>query len=432
MNHRIWINEGAAPSRTEPFHKAPTPSRSRFGSPLTTGSPFPNRERERPVSSILSVETWLLTPVPAPVVPGSTFGGTPLLLTFGAAQQLQGTRQLTITPRDLDDTTAIYNILYRHLFDRHRDLDLPTSFLIDASGNIVKIYQGPLNPARVEQDVRHIPQTTAERLARALPFPGNSTTYEFGRNNLSLGSAFFERGYFHQAEASFRLALDDDPSSAEAQYGLGSVYLKQEKPSEARASFEQALKLNASYPDTRPNAWNNLGLLATREGRTGYAIASFEEALRLNPSHWIALENLGNAYRQQKRWPEALETLQRAVAARPQDPEANYSLAMVYAQMDDTPHADEYLARALEIRPAYPEALNNRGVLYLRTQRRDAAVGSFEECIRVAPGFDQSYLNLARVYAIEGNREKARAVLLKLLKQHPGHPQAQQALDQLR
>jgi Flp pilus assembly protein TadD len=59
-------------------------------------------------------------------------------------------------------------------------------------------------------------------------------------------------------------------------------------------------------------------------------------------------------------------------------------------------------------------------------------VRSFEESIRVAPGFDQAYLNLARVYAIEGNKEKSRSVLLELLKQHPGHAQAQQALDQLR
>ena len=102
----------------------------------------------------------------------------------------------------------------------------------------------------------------------ALPFPGNADTYEFGRNNLSLGSAFFQRGYYDQAEASFQRALRDDPSSAEAHYGLGSVYLKQEKNAEAQASFEQAVKLTASYPDTVPNAWNNLGLLATREGRT--------------------------------------------------------------------------------------------------------------------------------------------------------------------
>ena len=405
VNHRVWVQEGAAPSRIEPFQRPAVPSQS-----LQPAKILP-----------ATIETWLLAPVPAP---DFTPTGTPVLLHL-----FDETRKaLTVS----DDTAAIYNILYRYLFDRHRDLTLPTSFLIDAQGNIVKVYQGPISPRGVEQDFKRIPQTTAQRLALALPFPGNSETYEFGRNNLSLGSAFFQRGYYDQAAASFQLALRDDPSSAEAQYGLGSVYLKQNKNVEARASFEQALKLTANYPDTAPNSWNNLGLLATREGRTADAVGYFQEALRASPDYWIALENLGNAYRQQKRWDEARATLERAAAARPQDPEANYSLAMVYAQTDDTDRAYQYLQNALRLRPDYPEALNNLGVLYLRTRRRDDAVAKFEECIRVAPSFDQAYLNLARVYSLEGARDKGRAVLLDLLKQHPGHALAHKALDELR
>ena len=405
VNHRVWVQEGAAPSRIEPFQRSAVPSQSSQAAKILPAT----------------LETWLLAPVPAPDFAPT---GTPVLL------QLFDEKRKAMTVSD--DTAAIYNILYRYLFDRHRDLTLPTSFLIDAQGNIVKVYQGPISPRGVEQDFKRIPQTTAQRLALALPFPGNSETYEFGRNNLSLGSAFFQRGYYDQAAASFQLALRDDPSSAEAQYGLGSVYLKQDKNVEARASFEQALKLTANYPDTAPNSWNNLGLLATREGRTADAVGYFQEALRASPDYWIALENLGNAYRQQKRWDEARATLERAAAARPQDPEANYSLAMVYAQTDDTDRAYQYLLNALRLRPDYPEALNNLGVLYLRTRRRDDAVAKFEECIRVAPSFDQAYLNLARVYSLEGARDKARAVLLDLLKQHPGHALAQKALDELR
>jgi TolA-binding protein len=40
-------------------------------------------------------------------------------------------------------------------------------------------------------------------------------------------------------------------------------------------------------------------------------------------------------------------------------------------------------------------------------------------------------LNLARVYAIEDATEKARAVLLELLKQRPGHEQAKTMIEQL-
>jgi Flp pilus assembly protein TadD len=407
INHRVWVDEGGVPSRVEPFKKYQS---------------APSSQPHAPETVPATIETWLLAPVPAPVLP--LRGGKPTLfqLEFDQARQVMSVSE---------DAAAVYNILYRYIFDRHRDLTLPTSFLIDANGDIVKVYQGSVNARRVEEDISRIPQTSEQRLALSLPFAGNSETYEFGRNHLSLGSAFFQGGYYNQAEASFRLALRDDPSSAEAHYGLGSVYLKQENIADARASFEQVLKLTANYPDTGPNAWNNLGLLATREGRITEAIDYFQGALRLNPDFWIALENLGNAYRQQKRWDEARSALERAVALRPQEPEANYSLAMVYAQTGDTGRASQYLQKALTLRPAYPEALNNLGVLYLRTRRRNDAVAKFEECIRVAPGFDQSYLNLARVYALEGEREKARAVLLDLLQQHPAHKQAQQALDQL-
>src|SRR3989454_12793771 len=150
--------------------------------------------------------------------------------------------------------------------DWSSDVALPTSFLIDEKGDIVKVYQGPINSEHVEQDFRHIPQTTAEQLAKALPFPSDTDALDFPRNYLSYGSVFFQRGYYDQAGAAFEHALHDNPESAEALYGLGSVYLNQQKTAEARESFERATKLRASYPDTLANSWNNLGLLSARDG----------------------------------------------------------------------------------------------------------------------------------------------------------------------
>jgi tetratricopeptide (TPR) repeat protein len=469
-NHRIWVEEGSPLLRIEPF-LIPSPWSAR-------SSPAPSSAKPLPVT----VETWLLAPVPAPefslperhgqLVSLSARRGKPVLLYFWSASSsisrddleqfeklhsrwaAEGLQLLTINLdaaqdaemyKQLDsfsqfsfpvliatqDLISIYNLLYRYLFDRHRDLSLPTSFLLDEEGAIVKVYQGAIPPGHFGDDFKNIPQTDSQRLARALPFPGLHATYSFGRNYLSLGSVFFERGYPDQAEAFFRLALKDDPSSAESLYGIGSVYLQQKKDREARESFERSIQLHASYPGTLPNAWNNLGILSAREGNTAAAIEYFQRALQIDPAHPIALLNLGNAYRQQKDGEEAKRTLQKALDLSPDDPEVNYSLGMVYAQLDDAARSYDFLKKALSLRPNYPEALNNLGVLCLRTRRPQEAIASFEESIRVAPAYDQSYLNLARVYALEGDKKKARAVLLELLEQHPDHPQAKQELLEL-
>ena len=369
------------------------------------------------------VETWLLVPVPAPDT--SAIRG-PRLVCIG--QDIPNATALDPT----SDAAAAYNIIFRFLFDRHRDMPVPTSFLIDSGGDIVKVYQGAISAGAVANDISHLPTTAKERIAKALPFPGVSTTYEFARNYLSYGSVFFQRGYFAEAGTYFRLAVRDDPASAEALYSVGSAALKLGDTAAARDNFERAAKLPGSYLETRPNALNNLGLLATREARTEEALKYFQEAVQLHPEHVVGLKNLGNAFRQLKRWDEAKHSLERALTLDPEDPELHYSLGMVFAQTGDSLRAYESLSRALELRPAYPEALNNLGILYLRTQRRDEAVAVFEECIRVAPEFDQSYLNLAAVHRIEGHPDQARSVLAALLKQHPEHAAGRKAMEELR
>ena len=478
INHRIWVKEGAEPFRTEPFK--PGRRQNPFPKVVQTGEPLPDK-----------VETWLLVPVPTPAfsLPDVTgkvrsvkdFKGRPVVVHFWTTQSLECQAQMSaleetyphwsgqgwdllalnvdtsIPPgpqeeaapterldlflqrhrfsfpilRGSEDIAAIHNILFRQLFDRHRDMALPTSFLINEEGYIVKVYQGRLDPAHVQQDVRRIPKSDAERLARALPFPNPHQTLSFGRNHLSSGALFYQRGYLDQAEVFFRLALENDPSSAEALYGIGSAYLNQNKNAAAREMFEKCVTLQPTYPDTLPDAWNNLGVLATREGKMSVAIENFQKALTVNPQHLLSLDNLGNAYRLQKRWDEARRVLERALASAPDDAEANYSLGMVFAQTGDNSAAYDHLQRALKARPDYPEALNNLGILYIVTHRRDDAVASFEKCIQVAPAFDQAYLNLARIYALENNPDRARDILSELLKQHPDHPQARQMLEKL-
>ena len=125
------------------------------------------------------------------------------------------------------DVAGVYNIVYRYLFDRRRDLALPTSFLIDQDGMIVKVYQGMLNSERLatilREDLRSAPRTRADRIRKALPLAGTLYDETFQRNDFTYGVAFFQHGYLDQAEASFKQVIAAKPERPRSSLQSGNA-----------------------------------------------------------------------------------------------------------------------------------------------------------------------------------------------------------------
>jgi Flp pilus assembly protein TadD/peroxiredoxin len=465
VNNRIEIAEGSARFVAKPF-ASPT-SAYRHAGPPPKVEPLPSQ-----------VDTWLLEPLKAPEfslpdLAGNmrelkSFRGGFVLLNFWATtvplcgDQLRvlhqyrsalAASQLGILAVNVDDTgdlgtarsfanqealsfpvlfasedvAGIYNIIYRYLFDRRRDLTIPTSFLLDREGMILKVYQGPVNPQSLLEDVRSVPTTAADRMQKAIPPGGVLYQGAFLRNDFTYGVALFQHGYLEQAAESFQQVVAAKPDDPEGYYNLGTLNLKRNEFQEARHDLEQALKLRPNYPE----AWNNLGMIAAQEGHPEEGIQHFQQALLLRPGYAVALLNLGNVYRRQGSFEKAHDCLAHALEIQPDDPEINYSVGMLYAQENQMQRASEYLQKAIDLRPGYPEALNNLGVLFVRSQDYSKAEEQFKTCIHLVPDFDQSYLNLARLYAMRGDREKARKVVLELLRAQPQNPGAKQALEML-
>ena len=444
-DHRIEVEEGSAAFLAKPF-AAPAAAYSQ-AEPSPELEPLPSQ-----------VATWLIEPLRAPAfslpdLAGKTrelqeFHGSVVLLNFWATtsppsgeqlrsfhrrRSLLADSQVRIVAINIDgaddvskarsfamreglafpvlfateDVAGIYNIIYRYLFDRRRDLAIPTSFLLDREGMIVKVYQGPIDIEELLEDVRSIPATAADRIRKALPFGGRLYQGAFSRNDFTYGVAMFQHGYLDEAAASFQQVILAKPNDAEGYYNLGTLSLQRHDFPQARQYLEQTLKLRPNYPE----AWNNLGMMAAQEGNAAEAIQNFRQSLLLRPRYATALLNLGNVYRRQGDFANAQECLTHALEIQPDDPDANYSLGMFYAQQNQLSRAADLLQKAAELRPDYPEALNNLGVLYVREQEYAKAEEQFKNCIRVNPKFDQAYLNLARLYVMQNDKEKARGVL---------------------
>ncbi len=464
-NHRIEVEEGKAAFIAKPF--SATTAAYTEASPPPAQQPLPAR-----------TATWLLQPLRAPEfsLPDLTntqralkdYRGECVLLCFWSLAAPLSMEQLKLLHRrraslaadrvtvlaiNLDDPAqasearayarreaisfpvlfateeiaGIYNLIYRYLFDRRRDLGIPTAFLLDRDGMIVKLYQGGIDPDAVCDDAKSIPATAAQRQRKALPFPGTIYQSAFQRNDFTYGVAMFQHGYLDEAAASFEQVIAQKPDYAEGYYNLGTLRLQRRDFPAARRYLEQALKLRPNYPE----AWNNLGMMAAQQGQADDAVRSFQQSLLLRPDYATALLNLGNVYRRQGNFDQAQKSLTRALEIQPDDPETNYSLGMFYAQQNQLDRAAGFLEKAIGLRPDYAEAINNLGVLYVREQDYARAEQQFRDCIRVSPSFDQAYLNLARLYMMQNDKARATAVLEDLLRLEPENANAKQAMDAL-
>ncbi|MBW8870159.1 MAG: ASPIC/UnbV domain-containing protein, partial [Acidobacteriales bacterium] len=268
------------------FEKLPVSSRIRIeeGNSTFHSEPFSVQVDHGPSGSIsseeslpVSSETWLIQPLKAPGfkladVDGvehslDQLHGNPVLLTFWATSSDESLRQLKhlqasasvleqsplkIIALNVDDpdrigdarkavvpsqrtatvlfaseeVAGIYNILYRHLFDRQRDLPIPLSLLLDGDGMIVKVYQGFADASRFVSDSGSIPKDQQTRMRRALPFPGLLVQDAFERNDFSYGVALYQHGFLDQAAAAFQQVIEAKPDSANAYYNLGTLNLR--------------------------------------------------------------------------------------------------------------------------------------------------------------------------------------------------------------
>jgi Tfp pilus assembly protein PilF/peroxiredoxin len=464
LNHRAWIEEGREVARSEPFRTAS----------VTTTPVRADALANRP--DAVDTGIWLYQPFPGPDfrlqgVDGqeyslSAFAGRPALVCFWAtwappsretiaelsrqraALTAAGASILTLSVDAPEDAAKVkaatqnlglpvmvadaevagtYNTLHRYLFDRREDMNLPTVFLVSAKGEIVKVYKSRTALAEVVQDVGKIEVPAAERLSRAIPFPGAFYASVGDRSYFQYGLELSEQGFDTAALVAFEHVAQANPSAITF-YNLGTLYMKGGRASQATGAFERALQLKPDYADAN----NSLGALLAQSGQVPAAIERFRAALKAKPDFPDALNNLGFALFQTGEAAQAFELYQKALTLRPDFPEALNNLGIFFGRQRDLDRALTYFQQAVDARSDYGEAANNLALVLAARGETDKAVAVLQRLLRENPTFESAYVTLCRMYLKAGRRQEAIQILEQVLQRNPTHPVALQLLREIK
>lgn len=326
-----------------------------------------------------------------------------------------------------EKASHVFDVFHRYLFDRRRDMRLPSALLLDDGNKIVRVYEGAVNTADLIADCHQIPRSAEQRLRLGLPFPGRYYSGELHRNYFTYGVAYLQYEHYDEAQAAFEQSIQHSQNNPAAYYDLGLIALNKGQFAEARGRLEKAVELDPANAD----AWNNLGVAMGQLGDQEQARRCFERALDRQPGHLVAVQNMVKLLRYQNRPQEARAVLLKAVETDPRQAEFHNELGQLLVEGGELDAASAEFEKAVGLEPSNPEMLNDLGVALMQKGDGERAMQAFEKCARLAPNFGLAVLNMATLYLSAGKAEKAHEVLSDFLRRNPENKDIREALKEV-
>jgi len=180
----------------------------------------------------------------------------------------------------------------------------------------------------------------------------------------------------------------------------------------------------------------NYGRALREVGRLDEAVAAYKRALAVPPEpwregkdHYIAYNNLGNVYVDQKRYQEALESFHQAAQIRPDSPTVLYNLGKTYEKMGAWEEAVKAYKKILSTQHSFPhllfpDILFKLSEIYYAHGQLARSEDCLQQAIRMKPDFAEAYLNLADIHLARGEHGQAVRLYDRVVSLRPGFAEA--------
>ncbi len=247
-----------------------------------------------------------------------------------------------------------------------------------------------------------------------------------GQEALDEGVAKYKVGSYKDALASFRRAVDLDPSLTKAWENLGWAQHRLGDDRDALRVWQTVLKLEPA----NVACWNAVGEVQLARGAWGDARSAFLNSLALEPDQPDVGLRLGQAYEKLDRLDEAAAQYRAILERRPGDSKATTRLADLEESRGDLSTAEEVLRAGLArssdsgdaITTRLARVIAKRGDEAYRAGWFDEAAGAYREAVSLDSARASYLANLGWAERRGGNDADAVAVWKQAISRGAAHP----------
>ncbi len=207
------------------------------------------------------------------------------------------------------------------------------------------------------------------------------------------------------SELAFRTYL----TRGTAQMQLGNM-------AAARKDFETA---RGAAPSD-PNAYNNLAYVALGENKPDEAIANWENALKIDATNFTALNGLTNYYSRKEEFDKGHARIDQVLASHPNNASLHFIKANIYGYQRNAQGAEAELRKALELDPNYLAAYSALGALYINSKQEDRAIAEYQKILAIRPDNPAAYTMIGMLEDARKNYDAAADSYRKALQQDQG------------
>ncbi len=166
------------------------------------------------------------------------------------------------------------------------------------------------------------------------------------------------------------------------------------------------INVHRSILNSDPDNFNSLNAVGIHEvsaGNVAEAIKYFLRATQVFPGGFIGHNNLGNAYRDARKYNRALESYNKALELNPSSVKVAVNKGLVLFKLGRIDEAQPYIEAAVRANPNSSNCHNNLGLCYSAKMKHDLASQCFDRALEITPGHALSLYNKSFILLANGD-----------------------------